>query len=948
MRFLCFLLLLATANRVYAQSFNINRFSTKDGLPNNCIYRVFQSTHSNYTWLGTDYGISRFDGNNFVNFVFHDTVSLNHILGIAEIGRDSLILSYYREGLYLFNKGILSKIPVKNSATKKETFNVIKLLKGTVEVWALTTSNSLLKYSNGTIKKINLNYKGVPLTPVSIAYTTKKGLIIGTKKGLYLYRNGVLTPGYSKELKEYRIKNIQTDNNKNLWFTNGQRISKISNDTTSSELHNTNLNTSDLVVKVDSKNRVWYSSPHKGIYVLVDAKKINLSQQYSLPKTIVNCIEEDDEGNIWVGTRSNGVYIITDYPFVKIKDHKKENIFGKVTAINFHKNKDSVVAIDGRVYLLKKEKLQPTTITTNYIDKEVYSVFYDSPNKQTLFACLQGVLIKKNNNVTLQKMPKAATSFCYIDNSRILVGSLSGIYELFKGEIKLSEYSFFNNKRINTLLKTKRDDLWVGTDEGLFRVRNGKVKSFLNTTTKIFKLITDGRNNLWVASNEGIYRISKNKIKEFGIESGLHQTFCTSLLLDSQKTLWVGTLNGLFYFDNKTQRFYAHNTPALFNDSREIFALADGGNGNLFIGTLSGLYKTKIETRQSNSKVNISSIQFNGITYFWPPKKIILPHKENDLFIEFTNSSFLNQANTLFEYKIEPTNSDWTVSQNNRVNFINLSSGKYTFKVRAINTNGNLKSEIKSIDFYVYTPFWKKKWFIYSIIIFSFLLVTSISLYTRLRIRKKRLFEDSISKLRLNSLNTLLNPHFISNILHSIIGYLENSKNKDYQSVKKYLSKFSELIRLNLAFANKSYIYLDDELLRLELYIQIEQYRFNNKFDYEINVDNKLNVRDIEIPNMIVQPFIENAIVHGLLKSKKKGKVTVNFIYIDDNTLQVEITDSGIGFNSTTAQPYKKSMGTKIVTERLKVTGQVHPLIIEDRSKYGETGTNVIMKLNID
>ena len=196
-----------------------------------------------------------------------------------------------------------------------------------------------------------------------------------------------------------------------------------------------------------------------------------------------------------------------------------------------------------------------------------------------------------------------------------------------------------------------------------------------------------------------------------------------------------------------------------------------------------------------------------------------------------------------------------------------------------------------------------------------------------------------------------MNPHFIFNSLNSVNSFIAK---KDEKSANKYLSEFSKLMREVLEYSQEEFIPLSKEIELLKRYVKLEHFRFNSDFDFEFIIDEKIRLDDYQIPPMLLQPFIENAIWHGLRYKKVKGELIVKFAQTP-SYLEITITDNGIGRSKsleskTVNQKKMKSTGIKNVENRLDIIQSVFKkkLIVEigDLDKSKKEGTKITLKLH--
>jgi LytS/YehU family sensor histidine kinase len=202
--------------------------------------------------------------------------------------------------------------------------------------------------------------------------------------------------------------------------------------------------------------------------------------------------------------------------------------------------------------------------------------------------------------------------------------------------------------------------------------------------------------------------------------------------------------------------------------------------------------------------------------------------------------------------------------------------------------------------------------------------------------------------LALKSLRSQMNPHFIFNALNSVNQFVSQN---DERTANKFLSEFSRLMRLVLENSQEDFIPLFKEEEIISLYLKLEHYRFRDKFDYEISMDENINKEAIELPPMLIQPYIENAVWHGLRYKESKGFLSVNF-RMDSNVLVIEITDDGIGRKrsgelKTENQKKHESTGLKNIRERLGIINKVYKTNFQVEIGDGDNGVGTRVKLSV-
>lgn len=242
-----------------------------------------------------------------------------------------------------------------------------------------------------------------------------------------------------------------------------------------------------------------------------------------------------------------------------------------------------------------------------------------------------------------------------------------------------------------------------------------------------------------------------------------------------------------------------------------------------------------------------------------------------------------------------------------------------------------------------------QKWIIGSLIFIALLLL--LTAYTQYKHVKQQKYANNL--LALKSLRTQMNPHFIFNALNSVNSFIAT---RDERAANKYLSEFSQLMRAVLENSEEDFIPLSKEIELLELYVKLEHFRFQDKFDYSVEVDENIPLDEFVIPPMLLQPYVENAVWHGLRYKEEKGSLKIVFESVDAQTVRVIISDDGIGRKKskemkTENQKKQKSKGMGNIRKRIAILNEIYKdkvdVLVKDISE-DEKGTQVILILKKD
>jgi hypothetical protein len=324
---------------------------------------------------------------------------------------------------------------------------------------------------------------------------------------------------------------------------------------------------------------------------------------------------------------------------------------------------------------------------------------------------------------------------------------------------------------------------------------------------------------------------------------------------------------------------------------------------------------------------------------------IHLNYKKNFFSIDFSTLNFDSPNTTIYSYTISGMGSKWISTTIPSANFTNLSAGNYLFTV-CQQGFGNDPDAQAHLYIFISPPFWKTFWF-WSL---NFILISSIGLIFLITYIRQLKISEQNALLEQKLLTSQMNPHFIFNSLSAIQSFIYKN---EAEVAGNYLSDFSSLVRLILENSRSEYISLEKEIKTLHLYIGLQQLRFLNKFDYEIIIDPKIDRKSTSIPPMLAQPFIENAIEHGIMHLARKGSISVYF-GLKQHSISIEVIDDGIGLKQSKLNNLKKethtSFATSITYERLtnltRGGNKNIGISITDRSDTEETtGTRVYLEI---
>ncbi|MEO7445286.1 MAG: two-component regulator propeller domain-containing protein [Ferruginibacter sp.] len=484
--------------------------------------------------------------------------------------------------------------------------------------------------------------------------------------------------------------------------------------------------------------------------------------------------------------------------------------------------------------------------------------------------------------------------------------------------------------------------LILGTKNGvsILDTASGKLKSLYRKTDAnrvfsrnyIWGIDSDKDGNIWAATYGGsLWRWNKSdkSYTDFGIKNGLTNTIFRDVYVDSLQTVWASSKDGVFKLPAGDSNFI-HYTPnnGLFDidQSQGRWSIIDnkifaGYNGGFSV--INMYYKNP---PQASFPVWISGMKiFDEAVYFAPgsyrDNSLQLKPAQNFISFEFTGLDYTQTENLKYAYKLEGADKDWiNIGSRRFVTYSNLAAGDYTMMLKAINGEGQWSNQQDMFKFHLPPVFWKSWWFRLLALFLITIGIVSLFRYKVASVKKDASFRQRIMETEMIALRTQLNPHFIFNSLSSI----ENLMMKNKQALAiDYLNKFALLLRTILESSRTALVPFLKDMQAIELYVELEQLRLNKSFTYSIHIDPDLQEGDYKVPPLLIQPFVENAILHGLAALERNVGLLSISTSLQNDMIHYEIKDNGIGRRQ--AQLYKEqnksrneSIGVNLSEERIR------------------------------
>jgi ligand-binding sensor domain-containing protein len=970
-------------NLCAAQEKFLRHYSVAEGLPSSETYAVFQDSRG-FIWVASDMGVGRFDGYNFKVFTTANGLTDNTIFKFYEDDKGRIWFNTYSGRLcYYYNDSIYSKELAVND--KLRTFLGPGILNG---LRVDKDDTILLSTNKGLIKVIP---------------SIENNKRVWNRLEALNNKMTVLVDGGFVTFDRSFIANIN-------WYNGGKNIrASLSNPTSNITLVERARNQSlllffletiqvvdtfahlakDRPIPFNIDNPISYAThilqeTDTTFWLGLKGGGVRLCSLDNPLKPIrkllgslsVTWIMKDREGGYWFTTLEDGLFYMPN-DAVRLYAATDESVINN--KLTFH------IMGDGKIWALSSFELYerkgkagefipilPGLLKTYVFPdrwNSYWNLFVHSDGNFWISTNAGVVVLNNRTHNIINRTFASKTADFPARSSRLLIEDRAGdVWSLNQNILlKIDHHSFkllqtiTLPSRAETMCEDYDGSILIGALDGLYRLVKDSV-SYLGLKNKLFtNRIVDLKKhggNIYAASRGvGVFIISGDSVQQITVANGLRSNMCRSIFIDEQNTIWVGTNNGLSAIrhsevPSKASILSFSSADGLPSD--DISHVEKDGS-LIWLLTKKGIcsfYPEVLARKSIPPPVYITRLRIDNM-----PQPLNGSHelssKINFIGLDYVGLTYKNAGRQNYKYKLEGYDTSWTYTRNTFVQFTKLPAGSYKFIVSCINNLGVESTQPAVYTFTVNAPFYKRWWFYISLSLAFAGVVIISSMLTVQRIRKREKTKTEINRkianLELQALRAQMNPHFIFNCLNAIQDFI--LKNEPIPA-KHYLSSFSKLIRKTLDNSRRQNISLTDEIDFLYLYLELERMRANSRFEFEITLEEGVKDMNLEIPSMILQPFIENAVRHSKIGSLPgQGSLKINFSVREDNLVCI-IDDNGVGVNITLkAKAAEARRGnahaTDIINDRVRTINEVHDMNIKytitDKSDVGsaETGTRV-------
>lgn len=964
--FIFFLIGFLAFTKLRGQHYNFINYSTESGLAQSQIRSIAQDKNG-YLWLGTLAGLSKYDGKKFVNYSIQNGLINNPIFSLAADRSKGLWIGTLG-GLNYFDGEKFRSYPFKDDMGENLVNSITQDLSG--NLWLATDGAGVCKFNGNTFEYFT-EENGIANNNVRSVCIDDKGRIwLGTKNGICFYDGKEFKKIDTTIAQPHNVSHIFMDKNKKLWFSTFGEGVYYYDGKAFKNYNETNglINNWIRSAIEDSEGNVWFASKF-GLSRFDGKTFMKFTEAEGLPIDNTNIVFEDKEKNIWIGSDGKGLckFLGETFTYLTTNDNLSSNV---VLSVLEDKDQNLWFSTFGKGITKKEGKTSVKYSTDEGLNNNTVWASLKDRNNNLWFCTSDGVSVFdgkkfKNYGVDDGLSAKIVYSICQDHNGNLWFGTTKGV-SVFDGTQFKNYINGVDNigSDVKNIVEDKTNRLWFATKNGLYKFEKNKFTKYTTadglSNSNLVSLVVDSNNNLWIGSPAGINYYNGKEFFKILMDDIFNSNNICFLVLDKKEFLWTGTNSGVFVLDTreyiKTKKTkFRHYTifdglPGMECNQNAAFK---DRLGNIWMGTTEGVIKYDPNIKDFHSSDFEPITHISGVRLFlkdtnWTrvtkeidsatllPKNLKVNYQTTHFTFDYIGIKLSNPTSVRYKYMLEGFDENWsTATDATFATYSNLSSGKYTFKVIAGDASGNWNKAPSAFSFEILPPFWTRWWFILLCILVGSFLLWGIYRLRINEIRKKHQtqqleYKSKLMVLEHQSLNSSMNRHFIFNALNSIQYYMDK---EDKLSAHKYLSRFAKLIRMNLDSSMSNLVSASEEIERLDLYLQIELMRFEDKFQYSIRVADDIDIESIEIPPMLLQPYVENSILHGILPSGENGKIDIKVETNSEQHIIFSIQDNGIGIAESKLRKIAKknthvSRGTTITTQRIQLLGAMNNINI--------------------
>ncbi len=952
-------------------------YTQKNGLASNQVNCIIQDKKG-YLWLGTNNGLSRFNGIDFRNFKHADGLPGNRINVLTEDRKGNLWIGTDPNGAACYSGKRFYCYSTRDGLGSNRVFDIKEDKKGIL--W-FATGGGLSRFDGSTFKSFTIK-DGLPSNYVTSLYCEPNGRIwFGTNKGLlYLHGKDLEHLQPALVLRDTIITTLQPagDGSGTVWVGSSKGLYLLEPQAPSPKITLKGLKKYMVRAVFHTKSGKTWCGTENGLFLMSEDTVSTIDTAKGLPSNSIRTLQYDQEGNLWIGTQ-NGACQLSNHNVetYSAKDGLAENL---TTYLLMDRKKRIWAGTANGLSCYTGNRFE------NYSTKDGLAYQYinhllEAPNGDIWIATTGGISVfcpesKRFTNYIKQKVDELPGRYAFRlfqgRNGVLWIGGSSGIACYKNGK--------FSNLPINTqitnvsgLLEDQQGDLWFSSQKKIYQLKGKSLYSYSSDNGlvggRITNLFLDSRNRLWIASEEGLTSHVENTFTTYTTRDGLTDNHCNFILETPDGSLWIGTARGLTHYDGKNFRTYS--VPGMDLNTMSWLTGISDHKSHLWLGSTEGI----IHIRPPFFKVNHTPppVYITGVKVLeqefplnQPNRLHQLSHKENYIHFSFTGLSFTSPEMVRYRYRLQGMDDTWRKTANRTVSYPYLPPGKYRFHVKAVNHDGTVSEQPAELAFAIRPPFWQTWWFR---LMMALTLTALMGLFIRWRVKRgrekaelKAKNQQLITAQRMELMGALATGtvHDLKNLLSIIIGYsrlvkpkteADGKSNQYIETIKNTAETATQMARQILSFSRLR----GETPQKVDLGIWLGEILKT----LEVSKPKHIHTHWTPPPEPILfaihptrfQQVVMNLCLNAIHAMPEGGDLTLALEKMENNAIHLSVADTGTGMDEDTRARIFDPLYTTKETEKgtglgLFVVKQIvteHNGSVEVSSKQG-IGTTFTVK----
>ena len=911
-----------------AQQHAFQQVATRDGLAQSQV-RAMAHDADGFLWFGTLGGASRFDGQDFQNLSVQDGLPDPLVSAIA-LGSDGrLWLGSGHSIVQVRGRRLIAE----DLPGAERSARVLSLVPSAGAKLLIGTDGSGVYERDSTGTHPLAGYPEDALNVRTMLLLRDGSLLVGHRNGLVRCADGRCADVAVGDEEPKLVAALAEDDDGSWWVgTLGNGLYRLSPQSIVLEEHDEEsglLQNNVRCLLKDRRGRLWIGSK-LGLNMIEDGRMRTYTVHQGLPNDNIQCAFEDREGNLWLGTDGAGAlrYLGDAIVTFTVKDGICSDQVMSMTAdaqgdlwLGTYDN--GICRMDGMAMITTVDGLPNNTVWCGLLDRDSSLWFGTSEGVAHI---VDGLVQRPSGEPLL--LGTRVFAMHQDANGRIWCGTREGLFSFTPGEsVTRKEMGPGGPSRsVRAIMAAPDGGLELAGDEGFFTFRDGRFTNIgaeagLSDQTALC-LTRDAQGRSWVGTANGLTCMLRTGPRAIRFGDDFGSNYINFLTTDTAGWIWAGTNNGLFHFDpqrimdDPSAQHHLTMSDGLRGMEFNLNSALALTRGRMLFGSATGmvLYQRPTARQEPSAEVIPPGLRILGVRSFlqasdWKeqcdsldmdglPIGLHVGHRRHYITFDYAATAFSRTEDVRYRYRLVGIDTEWLPPTDARfASYSNLPHGEYIFEVAAAIGSGPWSAPV-AFAFRIDPPYWARWWF------FALCAVIAASLaYGIHRIRASRrsrrektrqlVLRSRMLQLEQQALNANMNRHFVFNALNSIQFHINR---QDRATASRYLTSFAKLIRKNLDASQTDTTSLAEELERLELYLKLEHMRFKDKFRYTIAVDPAVDSAQVRLPAMMLQPYVENSIWHGILPMEGQGHVAITAEpSAQRGRVVVRIEDDGIG-----------------------------------------------------